>query len=143
MPMMAILCCVYSYGMKSGSESLYGVCTMLFLSEPAILAQADGTRLGETCRDSYSYPTRGSRLGEENWVLATQTLAQASEVRLSEIVMKLCVLSATSRLGEGVWVLSELGSRPGEMDSPKRDAVVMCDALFVFLAQASLKWVFR
>jgi len=28
--MMAILCCVYSYGMKSGSRSLYGVCTMLF-----------------------------------------------------------------------------------------------------------------
>jgi len=30
MLMMAILCCVYSYGMKSGSGSLYGVCTTLF-----------------------------------------------------------------------------------------------------------------
>ena len=96
MLMMAISCCVYSYGMKSGSESLYGVCTLLFyeckvvklnwcvlvaylgslvqclwrktVSEPAILARAGGTRLGETCRDSYSHPTRGSRSGEHNWV---------------------------------------------------------------------------
>jgi len=30
MLMMAILCFVYLYSMKSGSESLYGVCTMLF-----------------------------------------------------------------------------------------------------------------
>ena len=30
MLMMAIICCVYSYGMKSGSGSLYGVCTLLF-----------------------------------------------------------------------------------------------------------------
>ncbi|QCE14857.1 hypothetical protein DEO72_LG11g1863 [Vigna unguiculata] len=58
------------------------------------------------------------------------------------MVLKLRVLSATSRLGEGLWVLSEPGSRPGEMASPKRDVMVMCDALFAFLAQASLKWVF-
>jgi len=41
-----------------------------------------------------------------------------------------------------LWVLSELGSRSGETASPKRDVAVMCDALFAFLAQASLKWVF-
>ena len=28
--MMAILCCVYSYGMKSESGSLYGTCILLF-----------------------------------------------------------------------------------------------------------------
>jgi len=52
------------------------------------------------------------------------------------------MLSATSRLGEGLWVLSEPGSRPSEMASPKRDVVTMCDALFAFLAQASWRWVF-
>ena len=54
------------------------------------------------------------------------------------------MLSATSRLGEGLWVFSEPGSRAGEMASPRRDVVVMYDALFVFLAQASFEigvWV--
>jgi len=28
--MMAILCCVYSYGMKSENGSLYGICILMF-----------------------------------------------------------------------------------------------------------------
>jgi len=43
-------------------------CVRKTVLELAILAQAGGTCLGETCRDSYSYPTRGSRSGEEVWV---------------------------------------------------------------------------
>jgi len=31
-----------------------------------------------------------------------------------------------------LWVLSEPGSRSGETASPKRDVVVMCDALLAF-----------
>ena len=42
------------------------------------------------------------------------------------------VLSAISRLGEGLWVLSELGSRSGEMTSPERDVMVRCGVLRVF-----------
>jgi len=41
-------------------------------------------------------------------------------------------LSAISRLGEGLWVLSEPGSRPSEVASPKRDVVTMCDACLRF-----------
>jgi len=41
------------------------------------------------------------------------------------------MLSAISRPGEVLWVLSELGSRSGEMDSPKRDAVAICGALVI------------
>jgi len=41
-----------------------------------------------------------------------------------------------------LWVLSEPGSRPSEMASPKRDIAIMCEALFAFVAQASWRWVF-
>jgi len=43
--------------------------------KPAILAQASRARLGETCRDSYSYPTRGYRSGGWLWVWARDRLA--------------------------------------------------------------------
>jgi len=39
-----------------------------------------------------------------------------------------------SSFGEGLWVLSKPGSRPGEMASPKRDVMIMCDALIVVLS---------
>ena len=42
------------------------------------------------------------------------------------------MLSAISRPGEGFMGLSKLGSRPGEMASPKRDVLVMCGVLRVF-----------
>ena len=42
------------------------------------------------------------------------------------------MLSATSRLGEGLWLLSEPGSRPSEMASPKRDVLVMFGVSRVF-----------
>jgi len=51
------------------------------------------------------------------WSWATQTLAQASEVRLSEIVMKLRVLSATSCPDEGFVGFGRLRV------SPKRDGL--------------------
>jgi len=56
--------------------------------------------------------------------------------------MELRVLSATSRPGKDFWGLSEPGSCLGETTSPKRDVVIVFDASFAFLAQASLKWVF-
>ena len=42
------------------------------------------------------------------------------------------MLSAISRPGEGFVGLSELGSRPSEMTSPKRDVLFMCDVLRIF-----------
>jgi len=39
-------------------------CMRKTVSEPAILALAGGTRLGETCKDSNYYSTRGSHSGE-------------------------------------------------------------------------------
>ena len=75
---------------------------------------------------------RLSRLGDPVLELSDLLLAQARDARLSEVVMKLRVLSATSRPGEEFMDLGEPGSRPGEMASPKRDVVVMCGVLLVF-----------
>ena len=51
------------------------------------------------------------------------------------MVWKLRVLSATSRLGEGLWILSEPGFRPGESGSPKRDVLVRFWCFVCILAQ--------
>jgi len=46
------------------------------------------------------------------------------------------MLSAISRPGEVLWVLSEPESRSGEMASPKRDVLVMFWCFACVLAQA-------
>jgi len=68
---------------------------------PVILAQTSQARLGEISRDVNPVAVWASRSGDEDWIWATRTLAQARWFRLSEMVLKLRVLSATSRLGEG------------------------------------------
>jgi len=50
-------------------------CVRETVPEPAILDKASQARLGEICKDSYSYPTRGYRLGGRFWVWARGRLA--------------------------------------------------------------------
>jgi len=69
---------------------------------------------------------RLSRLGDPVLELSDLLLAQARDTRLSEVVMKLRVLSATSCPGE------ELMDFERTSVSPKRDVLVMCGALLVF-----------
>jgi len=90
-----LVCFVVRIGQSWSKLSVWSV------KESAFLAQASLAHLGEISRDAYPIAIRASCSGEEDGVWATQTLAQASEVRLNEIVRELRVLSATSRPGEG------------------------------------------
>ncbi|QCE14005.1 hypothetical protein DEO72_LG11g1003 [Vigna unguiculata] len=63
-------------------------------------AQATPSRLGESYRVLCWVLFRLSRIGDPVLELSDLLLAQARDTRLSEVVMKLRVLSATSRPGE-------------------------------------------
>jgi len=76
---------------------------------------------------------RLSRLGDPVLELSDLLLAQARDARLGEVVMKLRVLSATSRPGEEFMDFERIMvSLRREMTSPKRDVLVMCGVMLVF-----------
>jgi len=66
----------------------------------AFLAQASLVRLGEISKDANPVATRASRSSDVDWVWATRTLAQVKDVRLGEMVLRLRMLSVTSRSSE-------------------------------------------
>ena len=60
--------------------------------------------------------------------------------RLSEIARKGAHVERDFSFRRGVYCVERVWSRSGEMVSPKRDVLVMCGDLFVFLAQARWEW---
>jgi len=97
----------------------------------ASFAQASPSRLGESCRNSFMVLVRAFHSGDEVWVWATRSLAQASEARLSEVAMRLVHVQRNFSSRREVLVLSDRYSRLGQSGSPKRGREVVWCNFFV------------
>ena len=92
----------------------YSACVRTTVPEPAILAKASRTRLGETCRDSYSYPTRGYRSGGNSNLLSARMSRSGESLSPQREREECSVVGSTRSSGESVGALGR------NVNSPRR-----------------------